>query len=191
MRKRLISLALLVLLIVGGLGTSWMFLGYWWNPASPCAPQPDRPSSGVIEAPWLLPLGTEVIKNQGRVCFWPMQLDDLPANDLRVQVISSGCYSSSCTLVYGRTGRMKIDQAAFTVRLTSRFAVRPLDSSQFGVNKGCLCTLDCAGAGRLEYETGPLQEGDYQVFIGRILVGTVTIPFTQLSLCLDTEHPVR
>jgi hypothetical protein len=188
-KKPILLLTAIILVITSGISASWLLLGYWWNPFSPCKLTPERSSRGINRSSWLAPLGTDVITNQGKVCFYPAHDSNPPARDLRVQVYSSGCYSSSCSLVYERTGQMKIDQAAFVFQIYSRFKVKPLDSLRMGV--ACACTGDCEGAGLLEYETGTLQDGIYQVYMGETLVGALTLPFTQHNLCLDTDHPLE
>jgi hypothetical protein len=166
-----------------------MMQGYWWSPFF------QRSHRGEIHSPWLKSSGIDVIENQGRICFLPGQYGNLPTSDVLIQVYSSGCYSSSCTLVYERTGQLEIDQAAFSIHVSSRFVVKSLRYSRFGVRvgegEGRACTADCGGAGLLEYEIGPLRDGVYRFYIGETLVGWLMFPDGSYYGCLDTDHPVQ
>ncbi len=168
---------------------SWLALGYWWNPSSsPCLVSSRQSWEGTIQPPWLLPFGTDVIENHGSVCFYPEQSGGQPTGRVQVQVYSSGCYSSGCSLVYDRRGQMYIDPAAMRIQLFSRFAVKRLGSSLLGAN--CLCTLDCGGAGILKFETEALQKGVYTVYLGDSRLGSLTIPISKDTLfCLHSDHP--
>ncbi len=191
MKKRLWLLGVTVLVVASILGASWMFLGYWWNPfASPCSLSSEQSRRSEIQSPWLLPFGTDIIENDGMLCFYPARSGNPPTNNLSVQVYSSGCYSSSCSIVYERAGQIKIDQAAFAIHLSSRFAVKPLGYQRFGTKWACGCTADCGGAGMLEYQTGNLQDGTYQVYLGETRLGSFSLPLTH-DLCLEKDHPDR
>jgi hypothetical protein len=85
-KKFIIIPAIMFLLLASALIFSWLFLGYWWYPGSPCNIMPSQPDRGEVEQPWLLPFGTDTIYNQGKVCFFP-QDGNLPANDLRRKFI--------------------------------------------------------------------------------------------------------
>lgn len=46
---------------------------------------------------------------------------------------------------------------------------------------------DCGGGGEIEFDTGDLPEGVYQVELGMKVIGEILIPFYDNSKCLSTE----
>jgi len=143
---------------------------------SPCS-KPQTPLIGTVPAT-PAPEGATLIANAGQVCFSP-----ITSNNLRVQV-SAGCYSSSCTAVFERTGGIEVDQGSYAISLQSRFVLMDINQLN-GSEEPCACTEDCGGAGLLEYETGELVEGVYFVSLGGTSIGQVSIPLQSDSVCLE------
>jgi hypothetical protein len=129
-----------------------------------------------------MPTDVTIEVDQGKVCLYPVT-----PLQLRVTVGSAGCFSSSCTIVYERTGDMKIDQNDFTIQLTARFAAQNIAKpGESGVGRGC--TADCGGAGQLEFQTGELPKGVYAVKLGDLKIGDLQIPaFPNSVQCFSSE----
>lgn len=136
-----------------------------------------------------IPFDVDIIQNEGQVCFRPSA--DHRAADLRtrllVDVISSGCYSSSCTLAYERNAEMQIDLEQQRIRFLSRFMVKDYSGVPGPAGEVCECTADCGGAGMIEFDTGELPAGVYQIELGTKVIGEISIPFYHSSKCLSTE----
>jgi hypothetical protein len=129
-----------------------------------------------------MPTDVTIEVDQGKVCLYPVT-----PLQLRITVGSAGCYSSSCTIVYERTGDMKINQNDFTIQLSSRFAAKNI-ANIWKSGVGPLCTADCGGAGHLEFQTSELPEGVYAVKLGDLKIGDLVIPaFPNYVQCFSSE----
>jgi hypothetical protein len=141
---------------------------------------PIPPHDGIVP-PTPFPKDVTIIENDGRVCFL-----SLSESTFEAQVYSSGCFSSSCTLVFERTGNMEIDQDTFTIQFTARFAVKPIGSVRASGDV-CACTADCEGAGILRFKTNQLPKGIYRIKFGETQIGELLVPSYRGDLCLSTE----
>lgn len=139
------------------------------------------PSHDGIVPPLPFPKDVTINENEGRICFL-----SLSESTFEAQVYSSGCFSSSCTLVFERTGNMEIDQDNFTIQFTARFVVKPIGSVRESGDV-CACTADCGGAGILRFKTNQLREGIYRIKFGETQIGELLVPSYRGNLCLSTE----
>lgn len=136
-----------------------------------------------------IPFDVDIIQNEGQICFRPSA--DHRAADLHtrllVDVLSSGCYSSSCTMTYERNAEMQIDLDQQRIRFLARFMVKDYSGVPGPAGEVCACTADCGGAGMIEFDTGELPAGVYQIELGTKVIGEISIPFYLSSECLETE----
>jgi hypothetical protein len=175
--SRITWLPILIFVVLSGCSPSGIVETQ--TPDSPCR-IPDLPHNSIIlRTP--SPRGATIMKDEGKVCF-----QAISPNKLHASVYPLGCYSSSCTVVFERTGRMEVHQNTYEIEFRSRYVVMSIFDFR-NIKEGCLCSLDCGGAGHLEYETDDLKEGVYTVRLGRAKIGEVLIPFQHASVCLDTE----
>lgn len=146
---------------------------------SPCY-LPIPPHDGIVQ-PSPFPKDVTIIENDGFICFFADS-----ESTFNVQVSSSGCYSSGCTLVFERTGDMEIDHDTFTIQFTARYAVKPVGSVRAS-GEVCECTADCGGAGDLRYKINELPEGIYRIKYGETQIGQLVLPFVGNDNCWSTE----
>lgn len=169
------------------------------------APIPSgQPLSGFVEQGSVEPI---VYENEGNVCFeyYPTcYLESNPqhcsqvgspnvvytagtpeqADDDKISIFIStrppGLFSTSCTAVLQREGRLEIDQDHFSIQVHSLFVLE--DTSI----PGGACSADGGGAGRIEFDSVELVPGDYQLSLGE---KSVEVSLHPLSLkCF--EFPV-
>ncbi len=157
-----------------------------------CAPVPEPTPTPAItcELPSLLERGLlqitpvpgelDIYEDEGRICFYPT-----PGASFNVSLGPSGCYASYCTLVYERTGDMAVDLEARALRFSSRFVVQSA-WQVWGPDASCGCAADCGGAGELRFDTPPLPDGVYGVYLGDVQIGQLTVPFHGLNRCLSS-----
>jgi hypothetical protein len=122
------------------------------------------------------------IKNDGQVCFWPIN-----QAETRIDISPAGCFATHCTLIFERTGSLDINLELGIIQLTSRFSVLDVDNWR-PTGQICECAADCGGAGSLEFFTSELTAGDYKVFLGDNELGKISIPLESNNLqCFYTE----
>jgi hypothetical protein len=139
------------------------------------------PPWDVIVQPTPFPKDVTIIENEGSICFVP-----LSEYAFDVQVSSSGCYSSGCTLIFERTGNIEIDQDAFTIQFNSRYAIKEVGNVRDS-GESCECAADCGGAGYLHFKTNELQDGIYSIKLGETQIGELAVPFHSNDICWSTE----
>ncbi len=149
-------------------------------PAYPCD-LPGPRSDNSIAFPTSIPSDADVYENAGQVCFYP-----LTSNQFRAVISSPGCYSSSCSLIFERTGDMSIDPDEYSIQFSSRFAVKGV-GSEWASGIFCACTADCGGAGYIEFTTGEMREGVYRVRLGTLKIGDLIVPSAFNNECFSTE----
>jgi len=131
-----------------------------------------------------IPYDVDIMQNEGQVCIRTTNAD-ASAMNLEFTVSSSGCYSSSCSVPYERTGELYIDREGKKIQFFSRFMVK-----EYGGSVGsCGCTGDCGGAGVIVYTVDDLSAGVYQLKLGLKTIGEITLPFQPgpSSECFSTE----
>ncbi len=133
---------------------------------SPCDLPRRTPHVGIIQSS-SIPSDALIEENLGQVCFYRRS-----PTQFRVSVSTLVCLPTGCTLVYQRTGVMKIDSQKRAIRFSTRFAVKTVAM----IGASCGCDADCGGAGWLEFETGQLSEGVYAVMLGNLKLGDLVIP---------------
>ncbi len=149
------------------------------------APIPSgQPLSGLVEQGSVEPI---VFENEGSVCFRYFPTCYLETNpqhcsqvgfpnvvytaetlehaddhkmSLFIETSPPGLFSTSCTAVLQREGRLEIDQDHFSIQVHSLFVLE--DTSI----PGGACTADGGGAGRIEFDAVELLPGDYQLSLG-------------------------
>ncbi len=184
-KKRFWLFVFLVSTIAGGLVVSWLTLGCWWKSGEPCSLSPAPFSRTTIEPPWLLPFGTKVLANEGSVHISPIQ-QDIPSHELIVEIAAPGCNDTPCTQVFERTGSLSVNLDDQSIQLTSRFAIRPFE---FGPNACSPVIPMCGGAGLVEFRTGELPDGIYQVWLGLNKIGEIAIPLDKPQQTLYSPFP--
>ena len=138
------------------------------------------PTGIIRQTPF--PTNANIFHNSGTVCF-----QKLSENVILARLSAPGCFPTGCTLVYERTGNMKIDPDNFTIQFTMDFVALNAVSQPEG--KGCLCDMDCGGAGYLQFEIKDLATGLYTIKLGDLSIGQVSIPLplNETFICLDTK----
>jgi hypothetical protein len=135
-----------------------------------------------------IPPDVEIVQNEGQICFSRIPAGAVPTSEtrLRVHVWPAGCRSSSCTITYERNGDMQIDAVNRRIRFLSRYMLEDYSGVPGPDGQACECTTDCGGGGEIEFDTGDLPEGVYQVELGMKVIGEIAIPFYDNSKCLST-----
>ena len=139
------------------------------------------PPDYVIVQPSPFPKDVTIIEDEGYMCFYP-----LSEYAFDIQVSSSGCYPSGCTLIFESTGNIEIDQDTFTIQFNSRYAIKEVGSVRES-GAVCECAADCGGAGNLRFKTSELHDGIYSIKLGETQIGELVVPFYGNSICWTTE----
>ncbi len=141
------------------------------------------PPDYVVVQPSPFPKDATILENEGFICFFP-----LSEYAFDIQVASSGCYATGCTLIFERTGNIDIDQDTFTIQFNSRYVVKPVGNERES-GAVCECAADCSGAGSLRFRTNELQDGMYRIKLGETQIGQLVVPFYGTDICWTTESP--
>ena len=139
------------------------------------------PPDYVVVQPSPFPKDATILENEGHICFFPLSEDDFD-----VYVASSGCYATSCTLIFERTGNIDIDQDTFTIQFNSRYVIKAVGNERES-GAVCECAADCSGAGSLRFKTNELQDGIYSIKLGETQIGQLVVPFYGTDICWTTE----
>lgn len=162
------------------------------SPSSPGTPAPTSrcdlgsspPDTMIYPSP--SPVGAVTIENNGTVCFTPISDHRLK---IVVETSNTACLPVGCTLVSERTGNITIDQDTKTIQLNTRFVAKDLGERPVeGISCGCFS--DCQGAGRLEFDTGLLEEGIYTIMFGKQSLGQIYVPLISSNLCSQPGNPL-
>ena len=130
-----------------------------------------------------IPPDVDIVQNEGQICFSRIPAGVVPTSEtrLRVHVLPAGCRSSSCTITYERNGEMQIDADNRRIHFLSRYMIEDYSGVPGPDGQACGCTEDCSGGGEIEFDTGDLPEGVYQVELGMKVIGEIVIPFYRNS----------
>jgi hypothetical protein len=104
------------------------------------------------------------VENQGEICFWVDENGDMIAS-----VSPEGCFSTTCTRQVQKVGKAVIDDRDFGLRFETRFVLA--EASRFPLP----CTDNCSGGGRIDFDLGLLEVGDYLVWHGEEKIGTLMV----------------
>jgi hypothetical protein len=139
------------------------------------------PSNGLFRR-FSTSAGEQVIEDEGVVCFSPFD----NTVEVRGYYAPSGCFSSSCTRPIEESLTVRVDTDASRIQFDTRFVLtQPYDPVVHG------CTLDCDGAGSIQFEIGDIERGTYSVWIGREKLGEIDVPSRVPSgrdICLESKQ---
>lgn len=122
------------------------------------------------------------IENEGEVCIQPC----VNCTNVTATFRPAGCFSSSCYRPIEQRASVRIEEPQHAIRLDTRFVVvrsAPLEA---------YCTMDCSGAGQVEFSIGDLEEATYSIWLGQHKVGELSVPLPPTfgrDLCFEYEHP--
>ena len=104
------------------------------------------------------------VVNRGEICF---RIDE--QGDMLASVVPDGCYSTTCTRQVQQVGKVMLDRRGFEIKFETRFVLA--ETSRFPFP----CIENCAGGGRIDFNLGMLDVGDYSLWHGEEEVGELMI----------------
>lgn len=117
------------------------------------------------------------VENTGATCIVQRESSGLEIHALPQH--PEHCLSSTCTRLLEENYEFIVDPKDYTIKLTWRIIAE--ESTKPGV-----CSADCNGAGIAVKVIEDLAEGEYEIYIGDSLVGTLQIPLQELLVCFDS-----
>ncbi len=108
-----------------------------------------------------------VVENRGQICF-----EESDSVEVSGHFKPQGCFSSSCTQPIEQFVYVKLDNVQNVIQFETRFVlIDPLAHIENHV-----CTEDCDGAGRIEFEIGAVDQGVYTIRLGENNLGEINFP---------------
>jgi hypothetical protein len=105
-----------------------------------------------------------IVENRGEICF---RVDE--NGNMIASVSPEGCFSTTCTRQVQQVGKVVIDDRDFELRFETRFVLA--EASRFPLP----CIDNCSGGGRIDFNLGMLEVGDYFVWHGEERVGKLMV----------------